>query len=417
MLHDWSTIKKLIWFRGSNAGGGSSSVLKIVSGTILQITDALARTAYQLKVTIVPKQESGTPSPDNILPITGWTGCDISHTSGNIIDAVTDNKVPKNDSKVTVSGGVLTAKTNNATEAGLVVPVLPNTQYTIGFNITTGGNAAYFRCAEYSAKPNTYGSGYRTRIIEASDTATGNGTLRRVITTGDNARWLFFGIYRSYNSAEKKIKDWYVRFGNTQDGYAEHQGEEIPVSWESEAGTVYGGTLTINEDGSADLERDSALNTSRGTYSTWESFGSGSSKYYRYKLSSETNYITNRSSAICTHFARTTISASTTDIGFQIQLVTSGTSAQKGTWIAFRPDLSVYDTLTKFKNYVEEQYENGTPVQYFVYYTDVRATYHFDNIGQLHMYLGENNIWVEGTNVGMSNKVGTGMADYMTLTQ
>lgn len=326
--------------------------------------------------TVIPfspvQSGSGDPSPDNIRPITGWTGCEIYKTGKNLFNESTAQRFNR---WLSTSD----SKWKRSTESySYTYRCEPNTTYEVTTNSesVTLFRVAYINVATWSG--NDPIDAYS--IKDTSDAITSGTEKKHTITTGEDAKQLIIQLnYGVINS----------RSGNVE----VREYDEKAVSWQSEAGTVYGGTLTINEDGSADLERDSALNVSRGTYSTWESFGSGTSKYYRYKLSSDTNYITNRSSAICTHFARTTISASTTDIGFQIQLVTSGTSAQKGTWIAFRPDLSVYDTLTKFKNYVEEQYENGTPVQYFVYYTDVRATYHFDNVGALHAVLGENHIW------------------------
>ena len=45
--------------------------LKTVSGSIVSVSDALARPADSLSVTLSPVQASGTPSPDNPIPISG----------------------------------------------------------------------------------------------------------------------------------------------------------------------------------------------------------------------------------------------------------------------------------------------------------------------------------------------------------
>ena len=79
---DWSSLKKLIWLKAINGGGGAAGVWKTVTGTLLHITDALASPMQKCEVTIEPIQEgSGDPSPDNVRPITGWTGCEVSHLS------------------------------------------------------------------------------------------------------------------------------------------------------------------------------------------------------------------------------------------------------------------------------------------------------------------------------------------------
>lgn len=69
-----------------DGNGGGSSILKTVSGAILHITDALAESAKKLLVNFEPVQDGeGDPSPENIRPISGITGCNISHTGKNLM--------------------------------------------------------------------------------------------------------------------------------------------------------------------------------------------------------------------------------------------------------------------------------------------------------------------------------------------
>ena len=92
---DWSTLKKLIWLKGAGIIGGASAVWKTVTGTLIHITDALASPMQKCEVTLEPVQAgSGDPSPDNVRPITGWTGANIKHTGKNLFDesAVTFGK-------------------------------------------------------------------------------------------------------------------------------------------------------------------------------------------------------------------------------------------------------------------------------------------------------------------------------------
>lgn len=75
---EWSTFKKLIWLVGSGIAGGASGIWKTVTGTLIHITDALASPVQALSVAIEPQQSgSGDPSPTNVRPITGWTGCEV----------------------------------------------------------------------------------------------------------------------------------------------------------------------------------------------------------------------------------------------------------------------------------------------------------------------------------------------------
>jgi hypothetical protein len=75
---EWSTIKKLIWIVGSGIAGAASGIWKTVSGSLIHITDALASPMQKCEVTLEPIQAgSGDPSPTNVRPITGWTGCEV----------------------------------------------------------------------------------------------------------------------------------------------------------------------------------------------------------------------------------------------------------------------------------------------------------------------------------------------------
>lgn len=75
---EWSTFKKLIWLVGSGIAGAASGIWKTVTGTLLHLTDALASPVKELNIAIEPQQSgSGDPSPTNVRPITGWTGCNI----------------------------------------------------------------------------------------------------------------------------------------------------------------------------------------------------------------------------------------------------------------------------------------------------------------------------------------------------
>ena len=74
----WSTIKKLIWLVGTGIVGGVTEIWKTVTGTLIHITDALASPMQKCEVTLEPIQSgSGDPSPTNVRPITGWTGCEV----------------------------------------------------------------------------------------------------------------------------------------------------------------------------------------------------------------------------------------------------------------------------------------------------------------------------------------------------
>ena len=63
--------------------------VKTVTGSLITVNDALARNAKSLIVNFSPVQASGTPAPDNVLPISGWTGVTGYRTGKNLIDPAT----------------------------------------------------------------------------------------------------------------------------------------------------------------------------------------------------------------------------------------------------------------------------------------------------------------------------------------
>lgn len=59
-------------------GGAILKDFPDLPASIVTVTDALAKPLDSLKVAITPVQSgSGDPSPDNIRPISGWTGCNV----------------------------------------------------------------------------------------------------------------------------------------------------------------------------------------------------------------------------------------------------------------------------------------------------------------------------------------------------
>ena len=72
MREEWSTLKKLIWLRGSGAGGGGSATYETATGNPVSFTTLRSAPLKTLGVEIAPVQSgTGDPSPDNVRPISG----------------------------------------------------------------------------------------------------------------------------------------------------------------------------------------------------------------------------------------------------------------------------------------------------------------------------------------------------------
>lgn len=173
----------------------------------------------------------------NICPISGRTSATIQHTAKNMMDCVQANKLGTN---VTVEDGVLSAPYHSTTEAGIVFPVMPSTKYYVGFRQTTS-RAIYIRCAEYSEKPTTYASN-RIREILHEESVQYSGDKVRLITTGPEAKYVFFGFYRSYNTYDVTADNWRANLETDGSAYEPYQGNTYTIQL---GDTVYGGTLDV----------------------------------------------------------------------------------------------------------------------------------------------------------------------------
>lgn len=86
----------------------NSGELKTVTGNPISVSDALAKPAESLTIEILPQQSgSGDPSPDNVRPISGFTGVNIYHESAYDGDAEPAYAITWQTEAGTVYGGTL----------------------------------------------------------------------------------------------------------------------------------------------------------------------------------------------------------------------------------------------------------------------------------------------------------------------
>ena len=110
IIQNTTPFRKLIWFKRL-MGETTTPVEKTVSGSVIHVTDALAKFAKNLTVSIKPVQSgTGDPAPDNIRPITGWTGCN-AYRSGADTSEPTIYSITFPAAAGTVYGGTLDVTT------------------------------------------------------------------------------------------------------------------------------------------------------------------------------------------------------------------------------------------------------------------------------------------------------------------
>lgn len=140
----------------------------------------------------------------------------------------------------------------------------------------------------------------------------------------------------------------------------EHSGEyKIPIS--------SGQGSAVNYLGSVQTTRQIQKLVFDGS-ENWAVASSGDTQYYQYTIGVLNTAITGE--VLCTHYEPANISSSTTVVGIRVYNSTSINISA----LNVRPEnvTSDMNTVTKFKNWLTEQYNNGTPVT--VWYVLTNAT-------------------------------------------
>lgn len=200
-----------------------------------------------LTVAINPVQSgTGDPSPDNVRPITGWTECNVARTGVNIWDEEWER------GDIAANGKPLSKDDRIRTKN--YIPCVPDMSYYV-IDPTSGNNIKLFF---YDSRKAYLGS---TPWV-------GNS----IITTPTNARFFKFITAISYGTAYNN--DISINYPSTDHDYHSYTGETYSIEFPSEAGTVYGGTLTHGSNGSYELTVDRAM-VDLGTLA-WSYSSSGS---------------------------------------------------------------------------------------------------------------------------------------------
>lgn len=213
MFINWSPIRKLIWLKASGAIVPDLP-WKTITGNPLSF---IARTAHALKSCVVgiePVQSgSGDPSPDNVRPISGFTGANVTRTGINIWDEQWESgSIGGADGQPTPDDTRIRSKNFCA--------CLPSTQYYCVNSLGT------LNVGFYDANKN---------YISMSGNATNN-----TFTTPANCRWFKIRVVATTYSSGVSIN-----YPASERTYHASNVSTVPITWNTEAGTVYGGTLDV----------------------------------------------------------------------------------------------------------------------------------------------------------------------------
>ena len=190
------------------------------SGSIASFPDgADGLPVKDLTVSIEPVQAgTGDPSPTNVRPISGWTGANVSRTGVNVWDEETQPGYYDATTGDYKHGATSQLCTKNFT------PVKPNMQYLFR-KAHSLGDILY-----YSLSKELIGSEI-------------NKPANYVFTTPENCYFIKMNLGSNYGSTYNH--DLGINYPATDTAYHAYTGTTIPISWQSSAGTVYGGTLDV----------------------------------------------------------------------------------------------------------------------------------------------------------------------------
>lgn len=237
---DYGPVRDVVSYLIGRIAGTAGERWKTLRNVAVATFTTVSTLLRKLVVDITPRQAGGTPTPENPLLISGWTGAGITVIGKNLFDV--DNAIVYSRSINDNTGKYVPASTSRS----YAIPCLPATTYTISCDNL---NITIFRIC-YIEDISIPDSGSLDAYGIQIATASGNLT----ITTGANATYLVVQINAAVIAESAgKVQ---IEFGSVATEYTPFNSasEVHSVSWQSEAGTVYGGTLTDNGDGTWTLK-------------------------------------------------------------------------------------------------------------------------------------------------------------------
>ena len=227
----------------------ASQIVNSASGAVASFPDGADNLPVRdLVIDINPVQAgSGDPAPDNVRPISGWTGAKINRTAENIwggtllrdgIKAAIAAAEIDNTNKTIEFGAGATATKRLTDDCGISHKFKENTQYTLilaGYN--TNASSALSNMRVY------YTDGTSSAMAFPTNEKT-KQTLVFVTTSGKTVDSISKTNQSSYTILYYDECGLFEGVLTAQD-FTPYVGTTYPISWSDEAGTVYGGTLDV----------------------------------------------------------------------------------------------------------------------------------------------------------------------------
>ena len=244
-------LKYVVW---KTANGGVPTDKSIGPAPILHADDALAQGIKSLVVNIDTVQTgSGDPSPENVRPLTGWTGATVTVCGKNLFDKSRFGLLPSFELITDPESASYGYYRGNATQLGNAT----TSPFSVTYNDPT--KAGFIGKTPMGQIPTTIsfdyraiGSAGRTRFYYMNGNDSGNTYQINSDTAGhvsySRQTSNIYGInFRTAGGVSSKIsiKNVQIEFSESETEYEDFNGTSYPIDWTSVAGTVYGGSIDV----------------------------------------------------------------------------------------------------------------------------------------------------------------------------
>lgn len=205
----------------AKAKGKMSAIIATESGSVASFPDGTDAPVVGLTAAIVPVQSgSGDPSPENIRPISGWTGMNVHAAGNNLLNVA--------------ALAPITSKGSN---------IRNGLYWTVPGTYTVSAKKGLTQTV-LSSRAKTAGGTYGTATV----ISTGGVVAHKTYTIAPGDTLIIFDANQNTLNVTKsyfEMAEMQLEYGDTETDYVPYQGTTYPVSWQTEAGTVYGGTLDV----------------------------------------------------------------------------------------------------------------------------------------------------------------------------
>ena len=350
-------------------------------GPIVSFSDGMGGIPFEaMMVSILPLQSgTGDPSPTNIRPVSGWTGARINIVAKNIFDEEAADW--KNGYYIDASGVETSHSSYKYSQT--YVRVKPSTTYAVQIN--KGVNTSLAVSVPYYDEDLNFIS--RESAISSTSA---EGVLTGSFTTPDGC------AYIRINLPKTDTTDIQVEEASSATEYEAFSGA-YPVLWETEAGTVYFGTLdplkgilTVTH-GYIEIDGSKSVNAVENHPGCFSYSLGGDALHPVSKAETSTGW--------CSHYKVLTnlTAAAFYSSEYATAYAHSGLTNTVGR--AFFSDPR-YSEAADFKAYLEAQAQNGTPVQY-VFRLETPVQYQLAP-AQIEQLAGKNTVWADAGEISLT---------------